>query len=201
LNARRSIGELSALAAVTGSSNIGLAARAGLSARVVSALLIVLLPFLALAVAIPPKRQTGALGIGIGFGAIIAFIQIVGAIEDAAKPTAPLQLLLLLLVMATSIFLAVRLHNVKGAGYLETRFQASLSALRNTASSLSRLIDNCAGIAVRRRLHPMSNFLVSDRSMNEFAITIAPPLPRRKSTNRSLPWWWKFLNFACRNGH
>lgn len=97
-------------------------ARSAIAARLGVALALPLLPFLAIGLSIPPKRQTGAFGIGFGILALVIFIKAVHGLEPSASPNAVWQIALLWCGLASVSFWSWRMHVDRGPGYLEGRF-------------------------------------------------------------------------------
>ena len=96
-------------------------ARAALSSRLAVAGALVLLPLLAVGLAIPPQRQASAFGIGLGIAILVTYIQLAHAIERSANALAPFQALLLWVGLAFATGLAWRTHWREGPGYIEGR--------------------------------------------------------------------------------
>jgi lipopolysaccharide export system permease protein len=80
-------------AAATGEAN--LAARANLHFRLVEVILMLLLPMLAVALAVPPKRSSSGLGIFIGIVMVVAYHKVNQWAEDAgARGDFPVELVM-----------------------------------------------------------------------------------------------------------
>lgn len=116
---RISIDQLFWAAVQIASSEDREAARSALAARFAAAFALPLLPFLAIGLSIPPKRQTGAIGIGLGILAVVTFVQAVHALEDSVSPTAPAIIGLIWLALATISFWSWHWHTRHGPGYIE----------------------------------------------------------------------------------
>jgi lipopolysaccharide export system permease protein len=104
------------------------AARSALAARLAAALALPLLPLLAIGLCVPPKRQTGALGIGLGVIAIVAFVQAIHAFEDSTAPSAPLAIALLWATLALISYWSWLCHTNGGPGFIEDRLGRGLAA-------------------------------------------------------------------------
>jgi lipopolysaccharide export LptBFGC system permease protein LptF len=120
-NNRQSLNILFATALQSANSQDRLAARSGLAARFAAAFAMPLLPFLAIGLGIPPKRQSGALGIGLGLITVVAFVQGIHAFEDSALPSAPLSIALIWAGLASISYWSWRCHTELGPGYIEER--------------------------------------------------------------------------------
>jgi lipopolysaccharide export system permease protein len=118
-SSRQFIDQIMSRAMQDGHSEVSLAARSALAARLAAALALPLLPFLAIGLCIPPKRQSGALGIGLGVILLVAFIQGIHAFEDSATATGALTIALIWTGLALVSFWAWRGHILHGPGHVE----------------------------------------------------------------------------------
>ena len=120
-NDRRSLRELYQLAAAPNQNQANAEARAGLAGKIVVAMAVPLLPLLALGLSVPPKRQTSAIGIGVGMAILVGFVQVAHALEEQASTAAPLQFALLWALLAIISISVWRYHNANGPGQFEAK--------------------------------------------------------------------------------
>lgn len=111
------------------------AARAGLGNRMATAAFIVIIPLFGFALGVPPKRSTSAIGLGLGILLIVGFVQAMGAIEDAARPFAPLLQLLVLLAFSMVALAMLHSHLTRGPGAVEAWLMARIRPLRRRVQS------------------------------------------------------------------
>lgn len=120
-NNRQSLNVLLSKAAHNVDSVDRQAARSGLAARFAAAFALPLLPLLATGLCIPPKRQAGALGIGLGLLVVVGFVQGIDAFEDSTSATAPLMIGFIWTGLALFSGWSWRVYAKNGPGYLEGR--------------------------------------------------------------------------------
>lgn len=128
-NDRLLLGDLWDRAAGDDSAAVSRAARAGLGNRMATAAFIAIIPLFGFALGLPPKRSTSAIGLGLGILLIVGFVQVMGAIEDAAHPFAPLLQLLVLLAFAWVSLAMLRSHIIRGPGAVEAWLMARIHPL------------------------------------------------------------------------
>lgn len=114
-------------------------ATAAASGRVATILFCALMPFLAFALAIPPKRSRSSIGLGLGIGLIVLFWKAAALVEDTAVATAPFFHSVLLLVFAAAIVWLLRRQYRLGHGANEAALDRSLGGIaRRVASRFAR---------------------------------------------------------------
>lgn len=110
---------------------------AAASGRVATILFCLLMPLLAFALAIPPKRSRSALGLGLGIGLIVAFWKTAALIEDTAVGAAPFGHAALLLAFAALVFWLLRRQHYHGHGANEAALDRSIGGVaRRVAARL-----------------------------------------------------------------
>lgn len=124
----------------SGSATASRAARAGLGNRMATAAFAVLIPLFGFSLGIPPKRSTSAIGLGLGILVIVGFVQAMGAIEDAARPFAPLLQLFILSAFVLASLAMVRSHLIRGPGAVEAWLIARIRPLRSRMRNPMRAI-------------------------------------------------------------
>ena len=109
-------------------------ATAAASGRVATILFCALMPLLAFALAIPPKRSRSSIGLGLGIGLIVLFWKAAALVEDTAVATAPFFHAALLLVFAAAIVWLLRRQYRLGHGANEAALDRSLGGHRAALS-------------------------------------------------------------------
>jgi lipopolysaccharide export system permease protein len=120
------------LALPSGPKSAGLTramAIASASGRIATSLFCGLLPLLAFALAIPPKRSRSGLGIGVGLVFIITFWKLTALIEDQFVATAPVGHLAVLLFFATGALWLLRQQRSRGHGAVEAMLECTLGRI------------------------------------------------------------------------
>jgi lipopolysaccharide export system permease protein len=135
-NSRLNLNELATLAGGKQGSEGRLGARATLASRAGLALLVLLLPFIALTLAIPPKRGTTAFGIGLGVVLIVTYVQMSDAIGNRATEASPLLSAFLLFLFAVLALLLFQIHRASGGGYVEGKLQRIFAPASNFLARL-----------------------------------------------------------------
>lgn len=116
-----------------------LMAAAAASGRGATILFCALMPLLAFALAIPPKRSRSSIGLGVGIVIIIIFWKAAALVEDIAVAAAPAVHAGLLLVFAAAIFWLMHRQGRLGHGANEAALDRSLGgAARRLAAWLGR---------------------------------------------------------------
>jgi lipopolysaccharide export system permease protein len=114
-------------------------ATAAASGRVATILFCALMPLLAFALAIPPKRSRSSIGLGLGIGLIVLFWKAAALVEDTAVATAPCFHAGLLLAFAAAIVWLLRRQYRLGHGANEAALDRSLGgAARRVAAWFGR---------------------------------------------------------------
>lgn len=135
-NARLTLPKLLARAFDETGSTDQRAARAAVASRAALALLVLALPLLAFALAIPPKRSTTAFGIGTGIILIVAYVQLSNAIEERATNLSPLYSAALVVCFVLSAAALFQVSHLKGGGFVESRLQRVFSPLTKAAARI-----------------------------------------------------------------
>lgn len=117
------------------SAGVQRAAGAAASARLSSALLCLVLPLLAVGLAMPPKRSTSSLGLGIGLILIVAYLRLSAMIEDTFAAHAWFAHGALLFTMAALCAALIRLQTRNGRG-------SPVAHLSRLAAPLYGLLDS-----------------------------------------------------------
>jgi lipopolysaccharide export system permease protein len=114
-------------------------ATAAASGRVATILFCALMPLLAFALALPPKRSRSSIGLGLGIGLIVLFWKAAAMVEDTAVATAPFFHAALLLAFAAVIVWLLRRQDRLGHGANEAALDRSLGGLaRRVAARFGR---------------------------------------------------------------
>lgn len=114
-------------------------ATAAASGRVATILFCALMPLLAFALALPPKRSRSSIGLGLGIGLIVLFWKAAALVEDTAVATAPIFHSALLLAFAAAIVWLLRRQARLGHGANEAALDRSIGGLaRRVAARFGR---------------------------------------------------------------
>lgn len=106
-----------------------LMATAAVSGRVATILFCALMPLLAFALALPPKRSRSSIGLGLGIALIVTFWKAAALFEDTAGAAAPLAHAGLLLAFAALIVWLLHRQYRLGHGANEAALDRSLGGL------------------------------------------------------------------------
>jgi len=137
-NDRLVLRDLIRLATATSPSSERTAARAALGGRFAAAGFLLILPFFGLLLGIPHRRSTSALGLVAGLLLIVAFIQLVVAIEDAASPWAPWAQIGVLAAFALLARLLFVIQSREGLGAIDGRLAAMSRPLVRCGRTIAR---------------------------------------------------------------
>lgn len=110
-------------------------ATAAASGRIATILFCALMPLLAFALAIPPKRSRSAIGLGLGIGLIVLFWKAAALVEDTAVAMAPFFHACLLLAFAAAIVWLLRRQYRLGHGANEAALDRSLGGVARRAAA------------------------------------------------------------------
>lgn len=114
-------------------------ATAAASGRIATILFCALMPLLAFALALPPKRSRSSIGLGVGIGLIVLFWKASAMIEDTAVGAAPFLHTALLLAFAALITWLLRRQFRLGHGANEAALDRSLGGVaRRVAARFGR---------------------------------------------------------------
>ncbi|MCH4152462.1 MAG: LptF/LptG family permease [Sphingobium sp.] len=108
----------------TGSPNGAIAA---LAARIAGMCFCFIVPFLAFALAIPPKRSRSAIGLGVGLVLLVVFIRMSAAVEAVYASNAISFFALLLAGWAVAAWLLMRITTAGGLGVIESHLIKCIS--------------------------------------------------------------------------
>ncbi|OYZ89543.1 MAG: hypothetical protein B7Y00_01335, partial [Sphingomonadales bacterium 17-56-6] len=109
------------------SANSPEGALAALTARISGICFCLIVPFLAFALAIPPKRSRSAIGLGLGLVLLVVFIRMSAAIEDVYPSVAIPFFGLHLAAWAAAAWLLMRYTTTGGMGVIESHLVRLIS--------------------------------------------------------------------------